>query len=152
MRFKGIHFIGQPWFVEAALSVIKPFLTAKTRSRIKLHGTNLSTLHEMVARDILPPELGGEGEQFNPLTWFHLLLESSQINAPSPHYCITQTIPYSKTPTILSSVDSITNNNDDEEDELVSKTKQQHHNNHFKCNNMVITDATNNTSLLNFSE
>lgn len=109
----------------------------------------------MVARDILPPELGGEGEQFNPLTWFHLVLESSQINAPSPHYCITQTIPYSKTPpTIMSSDDSITtnNNDDDEEDELVSKQKQQHHNNHFKCNNLVITDATNNTSLLNFSE
>lgn len=111
----------------------------------------------MVARDILPPELGGEGEQFNPLTWFHLVLESSQINAPSPHYCITQTIPYSKTPTTIMSPDddSMTNNNDDEEDDnlvMTTKKKQQHHSNHYKCNNLVITDATNNTSLLNFSE
>jgi hypothetical protein len=58
VRFKGIHFIGQPWYVEAALSVIKPFLNSKTRDRIKLHGSNLSTLHEAVARDVLPPELG----------------------------------------------------------------------------------------------
>jgi hypothetical protein len=149
VRFKGIHFIGQPWFVEAALSVIKPFLNAKTRSRIKLHGTNLSTLHEMVARDILPPELGGEGEHFNPLTWYHLLLESSQINAPSPHYCITQTIPYSKTPPMMTDESTeITNNNDPEEDDELMKKKKN-----FKCNNLVmISDATNNMSLLNFTE
>ena len=91
MRFKAVHFIGQPWYVEAALAVIRPFLKDKTRERIKMHGSNLSTLHEVVARDILPPELGGEGPTFNPLTWYHILLESSQMNAPLPSYCITQT-------------------------------------------------------------
>lgn len=84
--------------MEAALAVIRPFLKDKTRERIKMHGSNLSTLHEVVARDILPPELGGEGPTFNPLTWYHILLESSQMNAPLPSYCITQTSVYSKSP------------------------------------------------------
>jgi CRAL/TRIO domain len=153
VRFKGIHFIGQPWFVEAALSVIKPFLNSKTRSRIKLHGSNLSTLHEMVARDILPPELGGEGEQFNPLTWYHILLESSQINGPLPRYCITQTIPYSKSPSIVSKTSSDNNNASDDDDLMLSKsssTKAQQYKAIAKCNNLI-NDSANNT-LLNFSE
>jgi hypothetical protein len=86
--------------VEAALAVIKPFLKDKTREHIKLHGTNLSTLHEVVPRDILPPELGGEGPQFNPLLWYHTLLESSQTSEKSPSYCMTQTATYTKSPII----------------------------------------------------
>jgi len=149
VRFKGVHFIGQPWFVEAALSVIKPFLNSKTRSRIKLHGSNLSTLHEMVARDILPPELGGEGEQFNPLTFYHVLLESSQINGPPPRYCITQNIPYSKSPSIVSKANN--NNNADDDDVLLKNaSKAQQYKAITKCNNLI-NDSANNT-LLNFSE
>lgn len=151
VRFKGVHFIGQPWFVEAALSVIKPFLNSKTRSRIKLHGSNLSTLHENCARDILPPELGGEGEQFNPLTWYHILVESSQINGPLPRYCITQTIPYSKSPSIASNV-SINNNTSDDEVSSKSASKAQQYKSltKSKCNNLI-SDSANNT-LLNFSD
>lgn len=149
VRFKGVHFIGQPWFVEAALSVIKPFLNSKTRSRIKLHGSNLSTLHEVCARDILPPELGGEGEQFNPLTWYHILVESSQINGPLPRYCITQTIPYSKSPSIASNA-SINNNTSDDEVSIKSATKAQQYKAIAKCNNLI-NDSANNT-LLNFSD
>uniref|UniRef100_A0A182NUF1 CRAL-TRIO domain-containing protein n=1 Tax=Anopheles dirus TaxID=7168 RepID=A0A182NUF1_9DIPT len=99
VRFKAIHFIGQPWYVEAALAVIRPFLKEKTRDRIKLHGSNLSTLHDCVARDILPTELGGEGPTFNPLNWYHELLESSQtVTKPAPSYCLSQTQMYTKTP------------------------------------------------------
>lgn len=103
----------------------------------------------MVARDILPPELGGEGEQFNPLTWYHVLLESSQINGPLPRYCITQTIPYSKSPSIVKT----NNNNDDDEDDNVlikSTSKAQQYKAISKCNNLI-NDSANNT-LLNFSE
>lgn len=147
VRFKQIHFIGQPWFVEASLAVIKPFLNSKTRDRIKLHGSNLSTLHEMIARDILPTELGGEGPNLNPLTWYHVLLESSQINAPPPHYCITQTIPYSSI--VISTKGG--NNNDNSDDEMIVKTsKAQQYKAIAKCNNLI-NDSANNT-LLNFSE
>lgn len=68
-RFKGIHFIAQPWYVETALTVIKPFLKGKTKERIHLHGYNLSTLHEYVTKDILPSDLGGEGPSHNTEDW-----------------------------------------------------------------------------------
>lgn len=102
----------------------------------------------MVARDILPPELGGEGEQFNPLTWYHVLLESSQMNGPLPRYCITQTIPYSKSPSIVSKASSTAS---DDDDVLVkSASKAQQYKAITKCNNLI-NDSANNT-LLNFSE
>lgn len=151
VRFKQIHFIGQPWFVEASLAVIKPFLNSKTRERIKLHGSNLSTLHEMIARDILPPELGGEGPNLNPLTWYHVLLESSQISAPPPHYCITQTIPYSSIVHVVAAATKGSNNNDNSDDEMIIKSsKAQQYKAIAKCNNLM-NDSANNT-LLNFSE
>lgn len=103
----------------------------------------------MVARDILPPELGGEGEQFNPLTWYHVLLESSQMNGPLPRYCITQTIPYSKSPSIVSKASS--NNNSSDDDVMAKNTlKAQQYKAIAKCNNLI-NDSANNT-LLNFSE
>lgn len=68
-RFKGVHFIGQPWYVEAALAVIKPFLKEKTKDRIFVHGNNLSTLHDCIAKDILPTEMGGEQPSYNPEVW-----------------------------------------------------------------------------------
>lgn len=77
-RFKGIHFIGQPWYVETALAVIKPFLKDKIKQRIYVHGNNLSTLHEYVARDILPAELGGEQPSYNPEIWLNKLLEAEK--------------------------------------------------------------------------
>ncbi|KAK7867789.1 hypothetical protein R5R35_001207 [Gryllus longicercus] len=77
-RFKGIHFINQPWYVEAALTVIRPFLKEKTKEKIYLHGNNLSTLHDYVTKDILPAELGGEGPSYNPVQWADKLLEIEQ--------------------------------------------------------------------------
>lgn len=73
-RFKGIHFIGQPWYVETALAFIKPFLKDKSKEKIYLHGNNLSTLHDFVSKDVLPTELGGEGPPYNPLFWAEKLM------------------------------------------------------------------------------
>ncbi|XP_044252314.1 clavesin-2-like [Tribolium madens] len=72
-KFKGIHFIGQPWYVEAALTFIKPFLKEKIKERIFVHGNNLSTLHDYVHKDILPAELGGEQPSYNPEIWIKTL-------------------------------------------------------------------------------
>ncbi|PNF43482.1 Clavesin-2 [Cryptotermes secundus] len=79
-RFKGIHFISQPWYVEAALTVIRPFLKEKTKDKIFLHGNNLSTLHDYVAKDILPAELGGEAPSYNPLLWANEMLELPSVD------------------------------------------------------------------------
>uniref|UniRef100_A0A1B6L1L8 CRAL-TRIO domain-containing protein n=1 Tax=Graphocephala atropunctata TaxID=36148 RepID=A0A1B6L1L8_9HEMI len=68
-RFKGVHFVNQPWYVEAALMVVKPFLKEKTKEKIFLYGNNLSALHEVLSADILPAELGGELSTYKPTLW-----------------------------------------------------------------------------------
>ncbi|CAG9763115.1 unnamed protein product [Ceutorhynchus assimilis] len=73
--FKGVHFIGQPWYVDAAMTVTKPFLKEEIKERIFSHGNNMSNLHQMVHRDILPAELGGEQPSYNPRSFLDLLLD-----------------------------------------------------------------------------
>lgn len=36
-RFAGIHFISQPWYVEAILTVIRPFLKDKAKKKVSLN-------------------------------------------------------------------------------------------------------------------
>ena len=47
-RFGGIHFINQPWYVEAAFNMIRPFVKEKNRERIFMHGNNLTGLHHQI--------------------------------------------------------------------------------------------------------
>ncbi|XP_065226520.1 clavesin-2-like [Planococcus citri] len=72
-KFKGLHFIGQPWYVDGIITVIKSFLKEKTKQKFIVHGSNLSSLHEYLPRDVLPPELGGEGTAYRTDEWIELL-------------------------------------------------------------------------------
>ncbi|XP_058799097.1 clavesin-2-like [Phymastichus coffea] len=76
-RFKAIHFLSPPLYVQATLALVKPFLDEKTRKKIYLHGNNLSTLHQHLPLDILPAELGGTGPAFNPGLWAEPVIHSA---------------------------------------------------------------------------
>ncbi|XP_043500559.1 clavesin-2-like isoform X1 [Polistes fuscatus] len=80
-RFKAIHFLSAPLYVQATLALVKPFLDEKTRNKIYLHGNNLSTLHEHLPTDILPAELGGTGPSFNPGLWAEPVIHSAMKEA-----------------------------------------------------------------------
>ncbi|XP_029176384.1 clavesin-2-like [Nylanderia fulva] len=80
-RFKAIHFLSAPLYVQATLALVKPFLDEKTRNKIYLHGNNLSTLHEHLPTDILPAELGGTGPAFNPGLWAEPVIHSAMKEA-----------------------------------------------------------------------
>lgn len=97
-KFKEIHFLGQPWYVEATMAFIRPFLREDVRENLILHGANLSTLHNCVTKDVLPTELGGETKSINPLDWVHALLESSQNPKSHQSYRFTQSTIYSQPP------------------------------------------------------
>lgn len=84
--------------MEATLAFIRPFLHEKTRDRLILHGANLSMLHDYIARDVLPTELGGETKSVNPLDWVHTLLDASQNPKSFQSYRYTQTTIYSQPP------------------------------------------------------
>ncbi|XP_043274935.1 clavesin-2-like [Venturia canescens] len=80
-RFKAVHFLSAPLYVQATLALVKPFLDEKTRHKIYLHGNNLSTLHEHLPTDILPAELGGTGPAFNPGLWAEPVIHSAMKEA-----------------------------------------------------------------------
>nr|XP_034828422.1 alpha-tocopherol transfer protein-like [Maniola hyperantus] len=62
IRIKSVHFLNTPRFFETFFNVIKRFLNEKIKNRIMIHNKNIETLHEHVAKEILPPEYGGSGE------------------------------------------------------------------------------------------
>lgn len=74
LRLGALHLINQPWYVEAALGLARPFLKEKLRSRIHVHGNNLARLHAQVPPRLLPAELGGEGGEYHALTWASTML------------------------------------------------------------------------------
>lgn len=84
--------------MEAALTVVKPFLAEDTRENMQVHGANLSTLHDCITKDVLPTELGGETKSINPLDWVHVLLESSQNQTENQRYRFTQSTVYTQSP------------------------------------------------------
>jgi len=77
IRFKAIHCVGQSWYVETALALLKPFLRPSSRDKIRLHGHNLCTLHESISKDILSAELGGEKPPYQSARWIEQLISVS---------------------------------------------------------------------------
>ncbi|XP_038052128.1 clavesin-2-like [Patiria miniata] len=73
-RLGGLHMINQPWYIEGALTVCKPFLKDSTRQKIYLHGNNLSTLHAKIHKEMLPSELGGTNPPYNHFSWAKKLI------------------------------------------------------------------------------
>ncbi|XP_065222293.1 alpha-tocopherol transfer protein-like [Planococcus citri] len=59
IRLKHTHIIYPPTFVEAAVKIIKPFLTKKVMSRLSVH-KDLQSLWQTLPKEVLPADLGGE--------------------------------------------------------------------------------------------
>ncbi|GAB6028297.1 Clavesin-1 [Chamberlinius hualienensis] len=78
-RFYGVHFVNQPWYIEAALTVVKSFLKEKTKDRIFLHGSNLTTLHNHISKDVLPVELGGYCAPYNTRIWAEKMMRDEAL-------------------------------------------------------------------------
>ncbi|KAJ2937372.1 hypothetical protein O0L34_g1966 [Tuta absoluta] len=74
VRVTGIHMISDSRFLDLLLSVAKQIVPAKLSRRIYLH-KNLESLHQMVQKDVLPAELGGEEKKIRDLfaEWVDIL-------------------------------------------------------------------------------
>nr|XP_018897498.1 PREDICTED: alpha-tocopherol transfer protein-like isoform X1 [Bemisia tabaci]XP_018897499.1 PREDICTED: alpha-tocopherol transfer protein-like isoform X2 [Bemisia tabaci] len=58
-RVRQIHIINPPPYLQAVLTLFRPFLKEKIKNRIKVH-SKLSSLHQMVPKSQLPSDYGGE--------------------------------------------------------------------------------------------
>lgn len=78
LRFKGFHIVNEPFYFDAVMVVLKPFLKDKIRKRIFLHGSDMNTLHAFLDPAILPSEYGGTNGPFNNKQWKRSLLDDEQ--------------------------------------------------------------------------
>ncbi|XP_018563232.2 alpha-tocopherol transfer protein-like [Anoplophora glabripennis] len=74
LRFKGFHIVNEPFYFDAVVAVLKPFLKEKIRKRIIVHGSDLTSLQAFVSPDILPIEYGGNAGHFDNRSWYMQLL------------------------------------------------------------------------------
>ena len=58
-RFKGLHFINQPWYISLIMSVIRPLLKQKHRDRFHAHGTDVGSFYQYIEPENLFADFGG---------------------------------------------------------------------------------------------
>lgn len=58
-RFKGVHFINQPWYVSLVMGVVRPLLKQKHRDRFHAHGTDMGSFYQHVEPENLFADFGG---------------------------------------------------------------------------------------------
>ncbi|XP_066254794.1 alpha-tocopherol transfer protein-like [Euwallacea similis] len=78
LRFKGFHVVNEPFYFDAVMAVLKPFLKEKIKKRIFLHGNDIEALHGFLSTDILPSEYGGEAGPFDNRGWYMKLLADEE--------------------------------------------------------------------------
>ncbi|XP_055685291.1 alpha-tocopherol transfer protein-like [Lutzomyia longipalpis] len=74
LRFKAFHILHEPFYFDAILAVLKPFLREKIRKRIFLHGSDLASLYRFIPQEILPAEYGGLQPPFDNTMWRQQIL------------------------------------------------------------------------------
>ncbi|KAL1513481.1 hypothetical protein ABEB36_002887 [Hypothenemus hampei] len=78
LRFKGFHVVNEPFYFDAVMAILKPFLKDKIKKRIFLHGNDIEALHAFISTDILPSEYGGEAGPFDNRGWHMKLLANEE--------------------------------------------------------------------------
>ncbi|XP_060594965.1 clavesin-2-like [Ruditapes philippinarum] len=84
-RFAAVHFVNQPWYIEAMFKMLKPFLKEKNKNKIHFHGINLGTLHNEIHKEALPAELGGTQPPYNNQYWAKQLIGDENFSFSDKH-------------------------------------------------------------------
>ena len=68
-RLGGILVANQPAFMTFMWALVRPFMSAKMRSRVRLLGKDLAAFATEMEPQLLPPEFGGSLQE-DPMAWF----------------------------------------------------------------------------------
>ncbi|XP_013115257.2 alpha-tocopherol transfer protein [Stomoxys calcitrans] len=71
-RVASIHIVNQNF-------VFKPFMDAKMREHLFIHGSDMTSLHKHIRPDCLPKRYGGELEDFSCTAWIESIKENQHI-------------------------------------------------------------------------
>jgi len=77
VRPKQLEFINSPTYITVALNIFKSFMSEKMRNRVRVHFGGVTKAQNIVGTHILPPEYGGQGDNFESLGnyWFKKVLD-----------------------------------------------------------------------------
>ncbi|XP_070534837.1 alpha-tocopherol transfer protein-like isoform X2 [Ptychodera flava] len=75
VRIKGVHYVNEPRIFEWLFAIIRPFLKEKLKQRIRIHGSNFSSLHEFIPSSSLPSDYGGSLPEFNSKEWMDFMMQ-----------------------------------------------------------------------------
>lgn len=70
MRVKEVHVLNCSSVMDKLMLILRPFLGAKTMKAIHFHAPESLTLFDYVPRDIVPVELGGDGDSLDGPKWY----------------------------------------------------------------------------------
>ncbi|KAF5300275.1 hypothetical protein FQA39_LY11132 [Lamprigera yunnana] len=59
------HVVNTSTLISASVKIVWPFLTAKIKEKFHFHFDDWESLHKHISPEILPPEYGGTGPEFN---------------------------------------------------------------------------------------
>ncbi|XP_006000548.1 alpha-tocopherol transfer protein-like [Latimeria chalumnae] len=76
IRIKAVNIINEPRIFKGIFAVMKPFLKEKITNRIFLHGSDLSSLHRNIPRNILPEDFDGSAGMLDTSSWIQTLMAS----------------------------------------------------------------------------
>lgn len=79
IRTTAIHIVNQNWVFTAAFNIFKPFLNARMRERIFIHGSDMSSLHKHIKPEHLPKRYGGIHEDYAYSIWIEKLMHNEKI-------------------------------------------------------------------------
>ncbi|XP_073830644.1 alpha-tocopherol transfer protein-like isoform X2 [Musca autumnalis] len=68
IKFKAIHLINCPPFVNKMYAMVKPFLKKETANKIHFHVRGVESLFEFVPKEMLPTEYGGNAGSVDDLS------------------------------------------------------------------------------------
>lgn len=60
IRPKQLEFINAPTYINVVLNIFKQFMSAKLKSRVRVHYTENFNLTELISAEVLPQEYGGQ--------------------------------------------------------------------------------------------
>ncbi|XP_077869426.1 alpha-tocopherol transfer protein-like [Saccoglossus kowalevskii] len=86
IRIKGMHYVNEPRLFDAVFAVVRPFLKEKLKNRIRIHGSDFTSLHECIPSSSLPADYGGSLPFFTSRQWKDAMLKSDNEFKESSKY------------------------------------------------------------------
>lgn len=79
LRTTAVHIVNQNWTFNTAFNIFKPFLNARMKEKIFVHGSNMSSLHKHISPQFLPKEYGGTHGSFTYQKWMEGLSKNTKV-------------------------------------------------------------------------